>query len=96
MNSMKHLADKLKFIMEIEEKLVGTLFYRKLSTENHFEYYFVEINEDYSGKGYAQTLAEYSFDHALKNDWKVKVTCNYLKKKYIPKTNDKYKEILLE
>lgn len=66
----------------------GILSYQVLSKSNDqapfsVEYDHVEIPVEFKGHDLGKVLANAAFGHAKQNNWRVKVTCPYLVRKYI-------------
>ncbi|EFC46433.1 predicted protein [Naegleria gruberi] len=72
------------------------LQFSKDSESGVYEFYHVEVPVAFKGKGIAMPFAKACFDHALENNWKVKVTCTYLKWKFLEKYYDTYERILVD
>ncbi|KDR09589.1 Protein GTLF3B [Zootermopsis nevadensis] len=76
--------------LAVEHDYVNHRFYIKLGNDvafiqydmfnNVLDYKETYVPPAFRRKGVAQVLAEAAFDHAVKNDLKVKVTCTYLQK----------------
>lgn len=95
-------------LANVPEKSV--LLYEVLDqNEKKYEFFRIEVPEPFRGTGIATKLAnvriffssycdtrQFAFDHALNNNWKVIVTCGYLKNKYLtPEKKEQYKSILI-
>ncbi|EFC47132.1 predicted protein [Naegleria gruberi] len=61
-----------------------------------YEFYHIEVPQAYRGKGIAMPFAKACFDYALQHNWKVKVTCTYLREKFLGLHSGHYKSILVE
>ncbi|KAF0976912.1 hypothetical protein FDP41_004207 [Naegleria fowleri] len=91
-----------KAILEFEKKKIhvrGMMMgedEKKLNSFVVHEFYHIEIPDSCRGKGVAMPFAKACFDYAKQHGWKVKVTCPYLREKFLGQYREKYKDILYE
>ena len=64
------------------------------NAEHIYEFYHIEVPSECRGKGVAMPFAKACFDYAKEHNWKVKVTCTYLREKFLGQYSEKYKTIL--
>ena len=83
-----------EFRIKSNKKDYGKLTFIK--NDNYYTFNHIYIPVDQRGKGLSFYLANYSFDHALKNNWNLKVTCSWLLGTYLPTTKLKYAKLLLK
>ncbi|KAG2388320.1 hypothetical protein C9374_000484 [Naegleria lovaniensis] len=96
-----NLQSSSKAILEFDKKKVHVHgqtmgedeFGKKFSFVVH-EFYHIEIPDSCRGKGVAMPFAKACFDYAKQHGWKVKVTCPYLREKFLGQYREKYRDIL--
>jgi predicted GNAT family acetyltransferase len=75
-SSVQHNVARKEFILEFPGHAPAFLRYRQ---EAHgFDLYTTVVPQSLEGRGIAKLLANAAFDHAVKEQWRVKLSCWYL------------------
>lgn len=74
---VKHDDVKHMFYIQVDND-IASIQYDKY--DSILDYHETEVPPAFQRKGIAQILAKAAFDHVVKNDLKMKVTCTYLQK----------------
>lgn len=69
-----------KFVLNENQKQIGKMEYKWL-TEDKFNIFHTEVDQAYSGKGFAEDLLTAAIEYARDNDKKITATCSFAKKK---------------
>jgi predicted GNAT family acetyltransferase len=92
---VRHLADQHKFSIQLPTNEEAFLKYHTTDQEKVLDYYSTFVPPSYRGKppSLASMLSSAAMEYARENDYKVKLSCEYLALKF--RNDTKYKGNIL-
>lgn len=93
LGSVRHDKGSHRFILDLGDNQVARIEYKPVGN-NKIELYYTEVPVELRGRGIGKSLAKGALECAAKDNYKIKVTCEYLKDYIRRFAGDKYKKLI--